>query len=99
MTPKPPTVLPRAPPLLDPQPVQQPLVAAPPAPHAHRQLEVHAAAELALELLARGGPDRLDHPPAGADQDPLLRLRLDPHERADDRDLAAVLDLVDLHLD
>ena len=31
-----------------------------------------------------GGADRLDHPPAGADEDPLLRLGLDPHERAHD---------------
>ena len=36
-------------------------------------------AELALELAARGGPDRLDHLAAGADQDALLRLGLDPH--------------------
>src|SRR3954449_10503808 len=99
MTPQTTTVLPRATPLLDPEPVQQPLVAAPPAPHAHRQLEVHAAAKLALELLARGRADRLDHPAAGADQDALLRLGLDPDEGADDRDLAAVVDLVDLHLD
>src|SRR3954467_14995157 len=72
--------------LLDPQPVQQALVPAPPAPHAHRELEVHAAAQLALELLARGRADRLDHPPPGADQDALLRLGLDPAEGAGDRD-------------
>src|SRR6478752_4977093 len=85
--------------LLDPEPVEQGLVAPPPAPHAHRQLEVHAPAELALELLACGRPDGLDHPPARADQDPLLRLGLDPHERPDDRDVAAIVDLVDLDLD
>src|SRR5436190_13754793 len=85
--------------LLDPEPVEQRLVAPPPAPDADRQLQVHARAELALELLARRRADRLDHPPAGADQDPLLRLGLDPDERADDRDLAAVVDLVDLDLD
>ena len=36
-------------------------------------------AELALELAPGGGADRLDHPPAGADEDPLLGLGLDPH--------------------
>ena len=40
--------------------------------------------QLALELLARGGADGLDHLAAGADQDPLLRLGLDPDQRADD---------------
>ena len=40
------------------------LVGAPVAPDAHRQLEVHLAAELALELAPRGRADRLDHAPA-----------------------------------
>ena len=45
-------------------------------------------------------PDRLDHPPAGADQDALLRLGLDPHERAHEgQAVLALLDLVDHDLD
>ena len=47
--------------------------------------------ELALELAARRGADRLDHPPAGADEDALLGLGLDPDERADDGEVVARL--------
>ena len=48
----------------DPEPVEQALVGAPVAAHAHRQVEVHVRAELPLELRPRGGADRLDHAPA-----------------------------------
>src|SRR6185503_1101893 len=64
---------------LDAQAIQQALVAAPSLAHADVQLEMHAAVEQTLDLLARRGPDGADHPPAGADQDALLRLRLRPH--------------------
>ena len=53
-------------------------------------------AELALELAAGGGADLLDHPPAAADQDALLRLGLDPQRararRSGRRAVARVLD-------
>src|SRR4029079_9437694 len=56
--------------------------------------------QLARELAARGRPDGLDHLAAGADEDALLGLRLDPDERADDREVDAdVLDVLDDHLD
>ncbi len=72
----------------------------PAAANADRQVEVHARAQLAFELAPGGGPRRLDHPPAGSDQDPLLRLRLDPHERADEgQAILACLHLVDHDLD
>ena len=57
------------------------------------------AAELALELAPRGRPDRLDHPAAAPDHDPLLGLRLDPQQRAHGEQVAALLDLLDLDLD
>src|SRR5262245_30410979 len=71
----------------DAEAVEQALVATPRPPHAHRQIEVDALAELAFELAPRGHPDRLDHPAARADQDPLLGLGLDPQERADDHEV------------
>src|SRR3954454_18137712 len=84
--------------LLDPEAVEQPIVAAPAAADAHGQVEVHVRAELALELAPRGGADRLDHPALRADQDPLLRLGLDPRERLHAREVVAlVVDL--LHVD
>ena len=86
---------------VDPEPVEQRVVAAPAAAHAHRELEVHARAELALELAPRGGADRLDHPPAGADEDALLRLGLDPHAARGPtvRSSRALLELLDDDLD
>src|SRR5947209_6732163 len=44
---------------------------------------VAGGAQLCLDGPPRGGADRLDHPPLAADQDPLLRLRLDEHDRLD----------------
>ena len=44
--------------------------------------------------------DRLDHAPAAADQDALLRLGLDQHARASTRNLPSLLlDVLDLDLD
>src|SRR5689334_14130697 len=80
---------------LDPQPVQQAVVGAPGSADADGELEVDAGAELALQLLAGGRADRLDHAPAGADQDALLRLGLDPDDRAHgDQVRAPLLDLL-----
>ena len=65
----------------DAEPVEQGLVGAPVATHAHRQFEVDLASEDTLELAPGCGADRLDHPPLGADHDPLLGLGLDPDQR------------------
>jgi len=54
------------------------LVRAPSAAHANGEIEMHAGAELALELAAGSRADRLDHPAAVADHDPLLGFGLDP---------------------
>ena len=69
--------------LLDPEPVEQALVAAPALAHPDLEVEVDAAAELALELRAGGGADLLDLAAARADQDPLLGLGLGPDLGAD----------------
>src|SRR5271155_4458559 len=69
--------------LLDPEPVEQRVVGAPVAAYPHREVEVHVRVELALELAPGRGADGLDHAPAGADEDALLGLGLDPGERAD----------------
>src|SRR4051812_28192937 len=80
--------------------VQQRVVGAPAAAHAHDQVEVDPGPEVALELLARGGPDRADHLAAGADEDALLRLGLHPRAGVDDREVVArVVDLLDDDLD
>src|SRR5689334_24051337 len=89
----------RTPVLFDTEPVQQPLVRAPAAPDADGEVEVHAGAELALELAAGRRADLLDHPAAGADQDALLGLGLDPDQRAHAREVVEALDVVDHHLD
>ena len=52
-----------------------------------------------LELAAGGGPDRLDHRAAAADEDALLGLGLDPQQRVDLDEVVALDDLVDLDLD
>ena len=59
---------------------------------------MHPLAELALELVAGGGADRLDHPPPRADQDALLRLRLDPQECVDDDDPLGERELGDVFI-
>ena len=60
---------------------------------------MHVLGQLALDLLARRGPDRLDHAALVADQDALLGFRLHPHRRADGDRAVVLLDLVDLDLD
>src|SRR5215212_3785472 len=75
--------------LLDAEAVEQALVGAPAAPHVDPQVEVDAAAELQLERLTRGRPDRLDHPPLLADEDALLRVGLDPDPGAHVRQVVA----------
>src|SRR3954469_15281894 len=62
-------------PSFDAEPVQQPFVGTPAPAHADGEIEVHARAQLPLELLARRGAYRADHGPALADDDALLRLR------------------------
>ena len=58
------------------------------------------AAELALDRAPRAGPDRLDHAPAGADQDALLRLGLDQHHRLEPNQIRRCCSIVlDLDLD
>src|ERR1700729_8933 len=88
-------------PLFDPEAIEHALVGAPVAPHSNRQREVHARTELALDRAARGGPDRLDHLSAGADQDPLLGFGLDQHDRlqANQIGMMLLLDRRDLDLD
>src|SRR3954454_1640356 len=86
--------------LLDPDAVQQALIAAPAAPHLDLEVEEDACAEVSLELLAGRGAHLADHPAALADENPLLGLGLHP-------DLGAYLhqavvpglDVVDDHLD
>ena len=53
-----------------------------------RSISLRAAVPIALTIAA-----------ARADQDPLLGLGLDPHERAHGDQAVALLDLLDLHLD
>src|SRR5439155_10787993 len=58
-----------------------------------------AAAELALQRAAGGRADGLDHLPAGAHDDALLRLALHPDQRAyDDLVRTRPLELLDEHL-
>src|SRR4029079_11555351 len=86
--------------LVDAQPVEQALVAAPLLPNPDGELQEDSGIELALELLARRGPDLADHAPTLADQDRLLRSRLGPDLSADlDKTVLAPLDLVHRVLD
>src|SRR3954454_3300645 len=86
--------------LLDAQAVKQRVVGPPRPAHPHREIEVHRGPQLALELAPRGGPDRLDHPPAVPDEDALLRLGLDPDQRAQHGHVVARrLDVLDDDLD
>src|SRR4051794_40025210 len=86
--------------LLDAQAIEEALVLAPALAHAHLQVEEDLAAELALELGARRGPDLLDLAAAGTDQDALLRLGLGPDVRLDlDDAVVSVVHLGDLDLD
>src|ERR1022692_1481054 len=86
--------------LCDPQPIKQPLVTSPVAANAHRQVQVHVAAKLTLDLLARGRADGLDHAPSSADDDALLGLGLDPDQSPDTRkSLARAFDLFHDRLD
>src|SRR3954451_5980307 len=83
-----------------PQAIEEPLVGPPRPSHPHREVEVHTAAELALELPAggRGGLPR--YPPPRPAAETLLGLGLRPRERADpDHALARLVDLVDHDLD
>ena len=59
------------------------VVVAPAAAHAHAQVEHHLAADQPLDLGARAGADGADHPALLADEDALLRLRLDEDRRLD----------------
>jgi hypothetical protein len=86
-------------PSADAEAVEHPLVRTPGPAHADGQVQVHGPGELALDLLARRRPDRLDHLAVGADQDALLGFRLGPHRRANRRDVAGLLDLVHLDFD
>ena len=82
-----------------PEAVQQGVVGAPGAADADREVEVHVLGQLALDLLAGGGADGLDHAAVVADQDALLGLGLDPHRGADGERALELLDLLDLDLD
>ena len=48
---------------------------------------MHPGAELSFQFLACGHADRLDHAPASADQDPLLRFALDPDQSPHPREI------------
>src|SRR3954452_24171468 len=86
--------------LLDAEAVQQALVLAPAAAHAHAQVEEDLAPQQRFHLLAGRGADRADHLAALAHQDPLLRLGLGPRVRGHaDQAVLALLQLVDLDLD
>ena len=73
----------------DAQAVEQSFVPAPVASDAHRQIEMHLAAKLALQFTARRHADRLDHAPPRADQDPLLGFALHPDQRPHPRQIRA----------
>src|SRR5262249_25721567 len=66
--------------------------------HLYEQEQVHAALEQRLELLARGGADRLDALAALAEHDRALAFALD-QDRAVDLDAAVVPLLPALGLD
>ena len=68
--------------LLEAEALERRFVAAPVRAHLDHQLEVDRVAEQRLDLGARARADLLDHRAALADDDLLLRLRLDEHVRA-----------------
>src|SRR6267142_513090 len=73
---------------------------APPVPaHADREPQEHRDAEERLQLTARVGADALEHGPALADQDPLLRLLLDEDGGADVQPLGSLVldEILDAH--
>src|SRR3990172_5196265 len=74
----------------EPELAQGPLVAPPVAAHLHRELEEHLDPEEPLEPLPPRRPDPLEHRPALADEDPLLRRLLDEDRRADVEALRAL---------
>ena len=83
-----------------PEAVQQPLVAAPALAHAHGQVEVHAAAELALELLRAAVPIALTIRPPAPIRIPFCdSVSTQTRARTTSRPSLALLDLVDLDLD
>jgi hypothetical protein len=85
--------------LLDSQPVEEALVAAPTLSDPNLEVEEDPGAQLALELAASRGADLAHHAPALADQDPLLGLALRPHPGPDhEQAVFALLELVDLDL-
>src|SRR6185503_11083513 len=71
------------------------LVTAPVRPHLDLQLEIDVVAEKTLDLGPRAGADRPDHAAALADEDALLRLGLDEHDRVH----APLVELLDLDPD
>ena len=88
--------------LLDAEAVEQALVArASRAGRARTARGAPARPSSRSSSLARGRPDRLDHPARRADQDPLLRVALDPDQRphAHARPGTRPLDLLDHDLD
>ena len=87
-------------PQVDPEAVEQALVAAPVAAHAHRQVEVDLQPSSRSSSRRAAVPIALIMRPRGADQDPLLGLALHPDQRPHARQaLARAFDLLDDHLD
>src|SRR4029450_7118214 len=68
----------------DPQPLEHPLVAAPPRAHLHLEIEKNRMAEQRLDLGTRPRPDRAHHRATFPGEDLLLRIGLDveggPHD-------------------
>jgi hypothetical protein len=66
----------------------------------NRQFEVDSGAELSLDRAAGRRANRLDHAPAGADQDALLRLGFGEDHAVDPDQLGLLpIDRFDLDLD
>src|SRR5215207_6941738 len=85
--------------LLDPDAVQQALVAPPSSPDLDLEIEEHAGSEVALELLAGGRAHLADHAPALPHENRLLGVALHPDLRPDlDQTVVPRLDRVDHHL-
>src|SRR5690349_3145862 len=70
--------------LLDPEPFEDRVVAAPTRPHLHLELEEHRVPQQRLDLRARARTDLADHRAALADEDLLLRVGLDEEIGTDD---------------